>query len=132
MRPSARPRSSTSLMVESLESRVMMVVTAPSSTAAPDVEFHLTARPWAPTNVSADTYLAEVEQVARAIVKYQDSAGRIVDPYEGTELQYSTSYFAFAIGALVSAGRATDLLPPGVAAMNSDAGCPGEAASNPI
>ncbi len=92
---------------------------APSATAPPSVGYHLTARPWQASDVTADTFLDAVEQVARAMSSYQDASGRIIDPFVGEEVQYSTPYYAFAIGVLVSAGRATDLLPGGVAAMDS-------------
>jgi hypothetical protein len=50
-------------------------------------------------------------------VKHQDAAGAIIDPYAHREMQYSTPYFAYAVGTLIRAGRAKDLLPNGVAAM---------------
>jgi hypothetical protein len=85
----------------------------------PNVKYHLTARPWQALNISKANYLDKVEGIVREIVKFQNSAGAIIDPYAEREVQYSTPYFANAIGALISAGRAMDLLDEGVAAMNS-------------
>jgi hypothetical protein len=91
----------------------------PSPLAYPNVKFHLTARPFQPIDISRDSYLDIAEQVVRAIVKYQNSAGQIIDPIAGREFEYATPYFANALGTLLSVGRAQDLLANGVAAMNS-------------
>lgn len=85
----------------------------------PDVRYHLTARPWEPLNTSRTKYLDKVEEIVRQIVKYQNLSGAIIDPYAKTEIQYSTPYFANAVGTLISAGRALDLLANGILAMNS-------------
>ena len=93
------------------------VAGAPSS--LPEVKYHLTARPWQALNTPREAYLDRVEAVVRASVKFQSASGAITDPYANREVQYATPYFAHAVGALLSAGRAMDLLPAGVAAMNS-------------
>ncbi|MEJ7683911.1 MAG: discoidin domain-containing protein [Segetibacter sp.] len=85
----------------------------------PDIKFHLTARPWRPLNISRDEYLDKTEGIVREIVKFQNKGGGIIDPYSRVEVQYSTPYFANAVGTLISTGRAKDLLSAGVAAMNS-------------
>ncbi len=92
---------------------------APSPLAYPDVKFHLTARPFKSVDISRNTYLDITEQVVRAIVKYQNAAGQIIDPLTKREFEYATPYFANALGTLLSVGRATDLLTNGVAAMNA-------------
>ena len=84
----------------------------------PDVKYHLTAKPWQALNFSRNDYLDRVEGIVREIVKYQNSEGAIIDPYTNNEVQYSTPYFAFAVGTLLFANRASDLLSAGVAAMN--------------
>ncbi|MDR6942603.1 T9SS type A sorting domain-containing protein [Mucilaginibacter pocheonensis] len=89
-----------------------------SPVTLPDIQYHLTARPWHALNISRDVYLSRVEGVVREIVKYQSSTGAIVDPYGRREIQYSTPYFAYAVGALLSAGRAKDLLNAGILAIN--------------
>ncbi|MCJ8167489.1 malectin domain-containing carbohydrate-binding protein [Pontibacter sp. E15-1] len=93
------------------------VAGAPSS--LPEVKYHLTARPWQPLNISREAYLDRVEGIVRASVKFQNSKGAVIDPYSHSEIQYATPYFAYAVGTLLSAGRAMDLLAAGVAAMNS-------------
>ncbi len=85
----------------------------------PDIKYHLTARPWQPLNIPKEEYLNKVEGIVRQLVQYQNSSGAIIDPYTKSEEEYSTPYFAYAVGALLSAGRATDLLDKGIAAMNS-------------
>ncbi|MDB5285247.1 MAG: hypothetical protein JWR05_196 [Mucilaginibacter sp.] len=91
---------------------------AASPSTLPNIQYHLTARPWHALNVSRDTYLSKVEGIVRAIAKFQNSSGAIIDPYANREVQYSTPYFANAVGTLLSAGRAKDLLSAGVSAMN--------------
>lgn len=88
----------------------------------PEIKYHLTARPWQALNISKDAYLDRVEGIVRQIVKFQNSNGAIIDPYSKHEEQYSTPYFAYSIGVLLSAGRANDLLDEGIKAMNSATG----------
>lgn len=85
----------------------------------PEVKYHLTARPWQALNISKDDYLDRVEGVVRQIARFQSSTGQIIDPYANYEIQYATPYFANAVGTLISAGRAMDLLDKGIAAMNN-------------
>ncbi len=106
--------------------------TEPLSSTLPYVKYHLTATPWQALNISKDAYLDITEGIVREIVKFQNANGAIVDPYAKREVQYSTPYFANAIGTLISAGRAMDLLDEGIAAMNSaTADIAGGAASIP-
>ena len=123
-RAAARP-------VEPLEPRLLFAAADPVSaaepvsdpTAVPSVDYHLTALPagsvGAPT---AAAYLDALEPAVRALAAFQDDRGRIIDPYAGREVQYSTPYFAFAVATLVGAGRAADLLSNGIAAMDSATG----------
>lgn len=99
--------------------RAVAAVPAPPPVAAPAVRFHLTARPWKPLDLPASAYLDEVERVARAVAPLQNAEGKVIDPYAKQEIQYSTPYFAYAVGTLLSAGRGADLLSQGVAAMDS-------------
>ena len=80
--------------------------------------YHLTARPWKPLNIPREKYLDAVEGVCRFSIRYQDATGAVIDPFAKREIQYATPYFAYAVGALVSAGRALDLLGNGVKAMD--------------
>jgi len=79
--------------------------------------FNLTAHAWSPLKIPKERYLDTLEELCRFSTKHQDEAGAIIDPYAHREMQYSTPYFAYAVGTLVRAGRAKDLLPNGVAAM---------------
>lgn len=91
----------------------------PSAPASlPDVQYHLTARPWQALNTPRDAYLDRVEGVVRFEATLLNGSGAIIDPVKGVEWQYSTPYFANAVGFLMTQGRATDLLSKGVAAMN--------------
>jgi hypothetical protein len=55
--------------------------------------------------------------VCRFSARHQDSSGAIIDVFLHREVQYSTPYFAYAVGTLVRAGRSSDLLAHGIAAM---------------
>src|SRR4051812_47575212 len=70
------------------------------------VAFHITARPWAPLNVSREQYLDSIEGVARFMSHHLGDDGEVFDPLLKREHQYSTPYFAFAVGTLAHAGRA--------------------------
>jgi hypothetical protein len=89
----------------------------------PQLPFHLTARPWKPLDVSSSEYLDAIEGVCRFTARQQDTQGAVIDPFLSQEHQYSTPYFAFAVGALVHAGRASDLLENGVRAMDHATEC---------
>ena len=108
---------------------MMLLSIAASSTAQdlpeslPRLPFHLTARPWQPLNISRDTYLDAIEGVCRFTVKHLGPDGEVIDPFLRREHQYSTPYFAFAVGTLVRAGRAKDLLDSGVRAMDHATAC---------
>lgn len=106
------------LMFVILASKSFVQVAGPPP-MLPDIQYHLTARPWQPLNITRDAYLDQVEGTVRQVAKFQSVSGAFIDPYSHREVQYSTPYFANAVGTLISAGRAMDLLDEGVAAMNS-------------
>jgi hypothetical protein len=85
--------------------------------------YHLTARPWKPLAVSKSQYLDAIEGACRFTIRHQNAEGAIIDPYLKREHQYATPYFAYAVGTLVHAGRAPDLLPYGVKAMEHATKC---------
>ena len=85
--------------------------------------YHLTARPWHPLRIPKSKYLDAIEGVCRFSIRHQDQRGAIIDPYLKREHQYATPYFAYAVGTLIEAGRAPDLLPAGVKAMDHATGC---------
>ncbi|HEY0708713.1 MAG TPA: hypothetical protein VGG33_18030, partial [Polyangia bacterium] len=85
-------------------------------------DFHLTARPWTPLNFPRERYLKNVEGVVRAMMKHQDASGAIIDPVEKVEFQYGTPFFIYAGATLLDAGRAADILPAIVKAMDHTAG----------
>ncbi|EDY20766.1 conserved hypothetical protein [Chthoniobacter flavus Ellin428] len=89
----------------------------------PQLQFHLTARPWQPLRISRDQYLDAIEGICRFTVQHQDAHGAVIDPFLHREHQYSTPYFAFAVGTLIHAGRAADLLDNGVRAMDRATEC---------
>jgi len=84
----------------------------------PTQPFHLTARPWKPLKISVKDYLDAVEGICRFTAQHEDARGAVIDPFLHREHQYSTPYFAVAVGALLHAGRANDLLEAGVRAMD--------------
>ncbi len=83
----------------------------------PEINYHLTALPWEPLNIPSTAYLDAVEGMARVASYHLDESGAIIDPYLHREHQYSTPYFAIAVGSLIEAGRAKDLWPAGIKAM---------------
>jgi hypothetical protein len=93
------------------------------------LDFHLTARPWAPLDFPRDRYLHNAEGVARAMLLYQDANGAIVDPVRGREFQYATPFFIFAGAALVDTGYAPDLLDATVKSMDHSAAQIGDCAT---
>jgi hypothetical protein len=74
-----------------------------------------------PTGLTRADYLREIEKIARAMLKYQNSSGQIVDPLKGREFQYSTPCFAHAVAVLCGSGFITDntLLQAGIKAMDA-------------
>ena len=68
-------------------------------------------------------YLDAIEGLCRFTIRHQDARGAVIDPFLRREHQYSTPYFAFAVGTLVEAGRARDLLEHGVAALDHATEC---------
>ena len=58
------------------------------------------------SGLGRDEYLATVNGVVRCAQGWQQPDGRVVDPYVGAELQYSTPYYALAAATLVTAGDA--------------------------
>jgi len=89
----------------------------------PELGFHLTAQPWKPLDQAPMQYLDAVEGMCRVAQKFQDTQGAIIDPYLGREHQYSTPYYAFAVGVLVRTDHAKDLLSSGVLAMEHATRC---------
>ncbi len=89
----------------------------------PQVPFHLTARPWKPLGVPRSNYLDAIEGICRFASRHQDAHGAFVDPFLRHEQQYATPYFACAVGALLHAGRAHDLLDAGIRAMDHATKC---------
>lgn len=85
--------------------------------------YHLTARPWSPIEIPSERYLEAVEGVCRFSIRHQDASGAIIDPFLKREHQYATPYFAYAVGALIHEGRAPDLLPHGIRAMEHATAC---------
>ena len=80
--------------------------------------YHLTARPWNPLGTSSDVILDAIESLCRFAVQHQDDEGAFIDPFLKREHQYATPYLAYALGTLIHASRAGDLLPNGILAMN--------------
>ncbi len=84
---------------------------------AQTTKFHLTARPWHAAPPDHNEILDLLDGLCRFSVRHQAPDGAIIDVFLQREVQYSTPYFAYAVGTLVRAGRSRDLLPHGIAAM---------------
>ncbi|WP_299547795.1 hypothetical protein [Seonamhaeicola sp.] len=55
-----------------------------------------------PTDLGKTDYLKIIEGQVRAMLKYQNEEGRIIDPVDKVEKYYTTPCFAHAVGALVA------------------------------
>lgn len=89
----------------------------------PTPRYHLTARPWRPLETPRNAYLDAIEGLCRFAAKQQDDSGAIIDPFLHREHQYSTPYFAAAVGVLLHAGRGDELRDHGVRAMEHATAC---------
>ena len=56
-------------------------------------------------------------------MRHQAPNGAVIDPFLKREHQYATPYFAYAVGTLVHSGKARDLLPQGILAMEHATEC---------
>ncbi|TRX47321.1 hypothetical protein FNH22_30065 [Fulvivirga sp. M361] len=65
-------------------------------------------------------YLKIIEGQVRAMLKYQNSHGRIIDPVENVEKYYSTPCYAHSVAVLASSGYVTDkaLIESGMKALD--------------
>ena len=97
---------------------VWCAVVVTGTAELPEVEYHLTAMPWSALGTPRSAYLDVLEGICRFTSHHQDQSGAIIDPFLRREHQYATPYYAYAVATLAAAGRARDLLPSGVAAMN--------------
>jgi len=77
-----------------------------------------------PTGLGRADYLRFIEGQARAIRRYQNAEGRIVDPVLKAEFAFATPCYAHAVAALLASGHATDpdLLESGMRAMDAAVG----------
>jgi len=74
------------------------------------------------TGLKRNDYLEIIEKQVRAMLKYQDDNGRIIDPVENKEKYYSTPCFAHSIAVLLTSGhiKKTDpLLESGTKALTA-------------
>lgn len=70
-----------------------------------------------PLNTPAAAYLDTVEGICRVLASFQNDDGAVIDPWLQMEHQYSTPYFAAAVGVLLHEGRAPDLKDAGIRAV---------------
>lgn len=106
--------------------RMMGLPAAAQPATWPPPQFHLTARPWKSTGIQRAQFLDVIEGVVRYSRPHQSSAGAVIDPFLHREHQYATPYYAYALGTLIAEGRARDLLPSGIAAMEHATRCFGD------
>ncbi|TAK95166.1 MAG: hypothetical protein EPO07_15715 [Verrucomicrobia bacterium] len=113
------------------------VLLAQTSASAPadlrQFNWHLTARPWTPSNFNRTNLLDRVENIVNALapLQYWNNAdpgdvsdggdvqnGSIIDPFELKEWQYATPYYSFAVATAVANGRSTNLCEIGARALD--------------
>src|SRR5579859_5422014 len=88
----------------------------------PAIRYHLTARPWKALGIPTSAYLDRIEAECRYWANHEDPTGAVIDPFNKREWQYATPYLAYAVGTLLLADRARDLLGKGVLAMDHACG----------
>ena len=76
---------------------------------------------WEITKQTKELYMQLSEPIVRAAVSWQDDAGRIIDPFEHTEVPMATARFVGALGGLISANRCIDLVD--ICAKSMDIAC---------
>ncbi len=72
-----------------------------------------------PTGLSREDYLAVVGGIVNFFKRFQESDGRIIDPFARKEVQYSTPCYAWAATALIVSGKQTNLLDSAASALDS-------------
>ncbi|MBN1308287.1 MAG: hypothetical protein JXA18_10250 [Chitinispirillaceae bacterium] len=79
---------------------------------------------FSPTGLTRTDYLRTIEKIARAMLKYQNANGQIIDPVIGREHQYATPCFAHAVAVLCGSGFLDDatLLQAGIKALDASIG----------
>jgi hypothetical protein len=83
----------------------------------PEIKYHLTAHPWHPSGLQPKFYLENILGICQVAGRFQNEEGAIIDPYLEREHQYSTPYYAFAVGTLLHAGVGQELKESGIRAM---------------
>ncbi|WP_158655196.1 hypothetical protein [Flavivirga eckloniae] len=63
------------------------------------------AESFTPTGLHRKDYLKIIDAQVRAMIKYQDKDGRIIDPVENVEKYYTTPCFAHSVAALVASSH---------------------------
>ena len=81
------------------------------------------AAEFTPTGLTREDYLVLVGSEVDFWVTHQNDNGAIIDPYAGSEVQYSTPAFANAAAALVVYAGRDDLLEPAALAMDWASDC---------
>ena len=71
-----------------------------------------------PTGLTKQSYLGTINGIVQFMRNLQDDAGRIVDPFEKREVQYSTPCFAFACATVWAQGLDDTLLNNCTAALS--------------
>jgi hypothetical protein len=71
-----------------------------------------------PSGLGRQDYLRTSEGIVVFFRHFQNPDGRIMDPFLGREVQYSTPCYAWAASALVSSGRQTNLLDSAARALD--------------
>ncbi len=102
---------------------VIVVTTTCAAAYAQPTTQNFDVRAWEPSGVTRTDYLDAVERLVRFLSQHQGDSGAIIDPVIDREHQYSTPYYAYAVGTLLDAGRALDLRDSGIAAMEHATAC---------
>lgn len=132
-RPLPLARRFLPLVLGLLPSAAWSQTTSGQPASLPELKWRLAARPWTPLDTPRTDPLDKVEDIITALapLQYWNNAdpgdvqdggdvqnGALIDPFNLREHQYATPYFAFAVAAAVSEGRAVALLESGARALD--------------
>ena len=93
--------------------------TFPLATTVATVRTNLSEVKVETTGLARADYLKVISGIVRYFAHFQNADGRIIDPFQRKEVQYSTPCFAWAAARLVATGTDTGLLERAALALDS-------------
>lgn len=91
----------------------------PLSTTVGEAQQNLRSADVKATGLDRAAYLKVIAGIVQYFRHFQAGDGRIIDPFQHKEVQYSTPCYAWATAALIAAGQHTNLLESAAQALDS-------------